>query len=288
VTLSWQIGRVTVTRVEESITPVPAGYLLAGLTDDHIAAQQPWVSPYFDGDGALLLSVHSFIVETDDVTIVVDTCAGMHEGRPLPGDPSFLDRLATEIDGGLDAVDVVICTHLHFDHIGWNTIRDRDGAWVPAFPNAQYLITDRELDGFDTRDPEHMADVSITPLADAGLLVAVELDHRVTSEVRLLSTPGHTRGHVSVLIESGGSTALITGDATHSPIQFAYPELAATRVDHDSEWSTQTRRDLIERFIDTEALILGTHFAPPTAGVLRTSPGAAASFERPPIEPSGR
>lgn len=287
-TLSWDVGRVTVTRVEESITPVPAGYLVTGLTDDHIAAQRPWVEPYFDGDGAVLLSVHSFIIDTGDMTIVVDTCAGMHDGRPLPGDPSFLDRLAAEIDGGLDAVDVVICTHLHFDHIGWNTIRDRGGRWVPAFPNAQYLITDEELDGFDERDPEHMADAGITPLADAGLLVAVELDHRITPEVRLLSTPGHSRGHVSVLIESGGATGLVTGDAAHTPIQFAYPELAASRVDHDSERSTQTRRDLVERFIDTDALIFGSHFAPPTAGVLRTGSDGGTIFGQPAGEPSGR
>lgn len=281
--LRWDIGEVVVTRVEESITPVPAGYLITGLTDEHIAAQQPWIAPFFD-EGAMLLSVHSFVVESGGTTIVVDTCAGMHEGRRLEGDPTFLGRLAAEIDGGLAAVDVVICTHLHFDHIGWNTLRADDGTWVPAFPNARYLVTKSELDGFDERDEDDVAETSIRPLTEAGLLDDVEPDHRITPEVRLLPTPGHTPGHVSVLVESGNAVGLITGDATHSPIQFTYPELAASRVDHDSDRSTATRRDLLGRFADTDAVILGTHFAPPTAGMLRTGANGAARLDPLPDE----
>ena len=266
--LSWRVGDVTITRVEESVTPVPAAYLLPDITIEQIDAERPWISPFFTADGDLLLSVHSFVVRSGGTTVVVDTCAGLHEGRPLDGDPTFLGRLADAVDGGLDAVDVVVCTHLHFDHIGWNTVRDAAGAWVPAFPNSRYLITEAELDGFDDRDEGDVAPTSLTPLAEAGVLDRVGLDHRITPEVRLLPTTGHTPGHVSVLIESNGAVGLITGDATHSPIQFTHPELAAARVDHDAAASTATRRGLVSRFVDTDTLILGTHFAPPTAGVL--------------------
>lgn len=269
--LRWRIGDVGITRVEESITPVPVAYLLPGTTREQIDAQRPWIAPYFTDDGEMLLSVHSFVIEAAGTNIVVDTCAGMHDGRPLPGDPSFLERLGAEIDGGVDAVDVVVCTHLHFDHIGWNTVRDDTGEWVPAFPNARYLVTVAELDGFAERDEDGLAETSLTPLATADVLQEVELDHRITHEVRFLPTTGHTPGHVSVVVESGDATALITGDATHSPIQFAYPEIAASRVDHDAARSTRTRRELIDRFLDTDALVLGTHFAPPTAGVLRST-----------------
>lgn len=279
--LRWSVGEATITRIEESITPVPAAYLLPGTTDEQIDAQRPWISPYFTDDGDMLLSVHSFVIEAGGTTIVVDTCAGLHDGRPLAGDPNFLDRLGAEIDGGVDGVDVVVCTHLHFDHIGWNTVRDETGAWVPAFPNARYLITGAELDGFDERDESDTAETSLAPLFTANVVDAVTLDHRITPEVRLLPTTGHTPGHVSVVIESCGAAALITGDATHSPIQFAHPELAAGRVDHDSAKSTHTRRGLIDRYIDSDTLVLGTHFAPPTAGVLRSGNGVAACFVPP-------
>lgn len=271
--LRWRIGEVTVTRVVESITPVPAGYLLTGLTADHVRAQRPWIDPYFDDDEHLLLSVHSFVVESRGTTVVVDTCAGVHEGRRLDGDPAFLDRLDGAVDGGVASIDVVVCTHLHFDHVGWNTVRDDSGHWVPAFPNARFLMTSAELDHFADRDEDGVAASSLDPLAAAGVLDAVAPDHRITPEVRLLPTPGHTRGHVSVLIRSGEASGLITGDAFHSPIQIAYPELAAGRVDHDSDESTRTRRELLERFTDGDTLILGTHFASPTAGRLVTVDG---------------
>ncbi|MEO6652594.1 MAG: MBL fold metallo-hydrolase [Ilumatobacteraceae bacterium] len=269
--LQWQVGSVTITRIEESITPVPAGYLVVGLTAAHIDAQRPWVSPFFTDDGALLLSVHSFVVQSQGITVVVDTCAGLHEGRPLEGNPAFLERIERHVDGGCAGVDVVVCTHLHFDHVGWNTMRDESGAWVPVFPNARYLVTAPDLASMDDADGlDDIASTSVDPLDVAGLLDPVTVDHVINDEIRLFPTPGHTPGHVSVLIESNGSHAVITGDAVHSPIQFTYPELAASRVDHDSDRSTRTRRDLVELLLDTDTLVLGTHFAPPTGGVLRS------------------
>ncbi len=101
----------------------------------------------------MLLSVHSFVIEAGGTTIVVDTCAGLHDGGRSLGDPDFSIDSAPRSTVGSSGVDVVVCTHLHFDHIGWNTVRDETGAWAPAFPNARYLITGAELDGFDEREP---------------------------------------------------------------------------------------------------------------------------------------
>jgi len=221
----------------------------------------------------MALSIHSFVVQSQGTTIVVDTCVGEND-RALPNDLEFPDRLDAAIEGGLGAVDAVLCTHLHFDHVGWN-LRTIDGAPTPTFPNARYLFARTEIEHTRADDHMHVIKPSIEPLVQAGLVDLVETNHRITDEVSLVPTPGHTPGHISVLIESKGETALITGDMTHTPLQFAVPELAATAFDFDSVQSRQTRRDIIARFADSDALVLGTHFAPPTAGRLRAIPSGA-------------
>ena len=293
--LAWTVGRVAITRVEENIVPLTAKVLLPDATVDQVEANRPWIDPYFDGeqDGhpVMRLSIHSFVVRTGDTTIVVDTCVGAGSDRGLPGDVGFADRLDQAIDGGLGAVDLVVCTHVHFDHVGWNT-RTVDGRLVPTFPNARYLVTRAELDEVEADDHMGVREPSILPLFEAGVLDVVELDvvepggeessagrHRIADGVELLSTPGHTAGHVSVLIESEGERALITGDAFHSPLQVAHPEVAAWRFDTDSDRSTATRRGLLGRFVDTDTLVLGTHFAPPTGGRLVGDGDGRVRFE---------
>jgi len=269
--LSWTIGDVAVTRVEESVAYVDADVLMPAFVPSMLDPHRDWLTPHFfcNDNNKMALSIHSFVVESQGKTIVVDTCVGGSD-RPLPSDAEFPDRLGAAIDGGLASVDIVLCTHLHFDHVGWN-LRQVNGVTVPTFVNARYLFAEAEL--AHTRTDDHMGVLapSIDPLIDAGLVDLVETTHHITSDVRLLPTPGHTPGHVSVLIESQGESALITGDMTHTPLQFAIPELPAAAFDYDSEQSTQTRRDVIKRFVDTDTLILGTHFAPPTAGHLATT-----------------
>jgi glyoxylase-like metal-dependent hydrolase (beta-lactamase superfamily II) len=274
--LTWRVGEVTVTRVAESVIPLRPELLLPEVTDDLIDGERPWIDPFFDDRGRIRLSVHTFVVESDGATIVVDTCVGGEPGRPLPSDPGFLDRLDATIVGGTDAVDVVLCTHLHFDHVGWNTVV-RDGTRVPTFANARYLFGAAEWAGFAKRDHDGIADTSIRPVIDAGLADLVETDHRITDEVRLIPTTGHTPGHVSVLVESGTHSALITGDVVHSPIQFAHPAIAAS-ADHDADAARSTRRSLIARFAGTDTLILGTHFAPPTGGYLHRDGAGGVRF----------
>jgi len=273
--LQWSIGDVSITRVEEVVTYVDATVLMPDFETSMLDSHRDWLMPSFfsDRNDKMALSIHSFVIESHGTTIVVDTCVG-EQDRALPNDLAFPDRLEAAIPGGLAAVDVVLCTHLHFDHVGWN-LRTVDGETRPTFPNARYLFSRTEIE--HTRLDDHMSvlEPSIEPLVQAGLVDLVETDHRITDHVTLIPTPGHTPGHVSVLIESDGHTALITGDMTHTPLQFAVPDLAAAAFDFDSTQSTRTRRDIIARFADTEALVLGTHFAPPTAGRLRSIPTGA-------------
>lgn len=266
--LRWRVGDVTVTRVADLVPEVPRDALLPDVTDAQLEETADWIGPYFP-DGLLRISFHTFIVESAGLTIVVDTCLGDDPVRVMPGDPAFLDRAAAAIDGGLDGVDLVLCTHLHFDHVGWNT-RIVDGERVPTFPNARYLFTQEEIDFLVADDDHEIYSTDVEPLIDAGLVDIVETPHELTGELRTFATPGHTPGHASLMIESQGERAVITGDAVHSPIQFRWPEIAATAFDWDSAMSTATRRNFVAEHADTDVLILGTHFAPPTAGHIRT------------------
>ncbi len=273
--LTWTVGPVRITRVEERITGVPwAGLVPAGA--DHLESCRPWIDPYVSGSGnSLLLSVHSFVVETPETLIVVDTCVGSAEGAQLAGDPAFGDRLARVV-GGFDNVDVVVCTHLHFDHVGWNTV-ERDGQLVPTFPAARYLVTADELDA--DRDEEDTASYerAIAPLEAVGCLDAVESTHRIDPWVTLESTPGHTPGHVSVRITADDEVALILGDLVHTPLQFAFPE-APSNPDYDPAQATDTRRRIVSEHGNEPTLLLGTHFAPPTAGHVEIDENGNARF----------
>lgn len=171
-------------------------------------------------------------------------------------------------------VDTVICTHLHFDHVGWNTMLV-DGEWVPTFPNARYVLCRDEWAHWSSSTPKGAGgsgyaatlDDAVRPVIDAGLADLVAPDHQVTDEIRLESTPGHTPGHVAVHVESGGEHALITGDLAHHPVQFAEPDWFAD-PDTDREQSAATRRRLVDEYADTGVLVIGTHFGPPCAGYL--------------------
>jgi glyoxylase-like metal-dependent hydrolase (beta-lactamase superfamily II) len=189
---------------------------------------------------------------------------------------SFLEDL-THAGFPPASIDTVLCTHLHIDHVGWNT-HMVDGRWVPTFPNARYLMNRTELQflrsqiGVAHAETEHIPD-SIQPVFDAGLVDFVSRDHRVTDELWLEPTPGHTPGHVSIHIASKGEHAVITGDLMHHPVQCAEPHLRSNFCnDHDQ--ARETRLAFLERYQDRGALVIGSHFADPTAGWI-TRDGAA-------------
>jgi glyoxylase-like metal-dependent hydrolase (beta-lactamase superfamily II) len=212
------------------------------------------------------------LIDAPDRRIIVDTCVGNDKERSIPFwnnlQTSFLDDLR---DAGCEpeSVDTVVCTHLHVDHVGWNT-RWVDGRWEPTFAKARYLIGRSEWEHWrddDDADNQAVLADSVRPVFDAGRVDLVESDHRICDEIRLEPTPGHTPGHVAVRISSRGEEAVITGDLMHHPCQIARPEWCAV-VDSDREQALATRRAFLARHADQPILVIGTHFAGPTAGHL--------------------
>ena len=271
--LSWTVGAVKITRIVEVEMPIPHDPKHPFLLDATPEALQeiPWLYPhYVTPEGHLRLSVHALLVEAPGLRLVVDTCFGNDKPSAFMGgralSTSFLQHMQ---DAGWprDSVNAVICTHLHSDHVGWNTIRDGD-RWVPTFPNARYLMGKAEFEfwsGVDDADTASVLSASVQPVFDAGLVDLVDMDHVLSPEIRLIPTPGHTPGHVSVMIESQGQSAMITGDAVHHPSQIARPHWSPP-FDTDQAASQATRRSMYEAVADKPILVIGTHFAAPTAG----------------------
>jgi len=273
--LSWQVGRVKITRIVEMDLPVPAEMFLPKATPEALR-ESPWLYPHFvsDDDATLKLSIHALLVEAPGLKLVVDTCIGNDRPREITGgeplSTPFLQQLG-DVGWSRGAVDAVVCTHLHVDHVGWNTMLE-DGRWVPTFPNARYLIGRQEYEFWSAHDDEEQQAIlsdSVKPIFDAGLGQLVELDHVISPEIRLTPSTGHTPGHVSVLIESEGERAAITGDMTHHPCQLAHPDWSPP-FDTDPAASVASRQRLFAEWADQPVLVIGTHFPDPTAGhVLR-------------------
>jgi len=268
--MNWKIGNVKVTRVIEVDLPTPAGFVLPDAVPESIG-KIAWLAPHFvEPDGMLKMAVQALIIESQGRKILVDTCLGNDKTNHFPNwsnmQGPFLQDLAAA-GYPRESIDNVVCTHLHIDHIGWNTMKVA-GRWVPTFPNARYLIGKKEWDYWGTEpvDPgEPLMDESVRPVLDAGLADLVEADHKLTSEVWLEPTHGHTPGHVSVRISSGGQDAVITGDMMHHPCQIARPEWHSN-FDWDAEQGRATRRSALARWSAGNYLVIGTHFAGPTAG----------------------
>ena len=265
----WKIGDVEVTCIVETSFEVPADGVVQNFTAAGIAEHLGVLQPAYLTDTLLLrISIHTFAIRCGDRRIIVDTCFG--NDHELPGigalHTTHLDSLA---DAGFDrhSVDTVVCTHLHFDHVGWNTMLV-DGQWVPTFPNAEYLFGAAAHAHWSKHEQAYDGlDECIVPIIDAGLHRFVETDHRLTPEVRLVPTPGHTPGHVSVLIESADQAALITGDMVHHPVQIVRHEWSSV-PDHDAVVSVATRRAVFADVAERGALVLGTHFAEPASGYI--------------------
>jgi glyoxylase-like metal-dependent hydrolase (beta-lactamase superfamily II) len=213
--------------------------------------------------------------------VLVDPCVGNGKKRAMPfwNEKSwpFLERFA-EAGFAPEQIDTVVHTHLHADHVGWDT-RLEGGAWVPTFTRARHLYTARELEFVKLADNPGNAGVyddSIAPIFAAGLADVVDENTDLGGGLRLESTRGHTPGHVSLWIESRGETALVSGDFLHHPVQCA--ELSWAEVgDVDADEARATRRRMLERAAATRALFVGTHFATRPAGRV-VSDGAAFRF----------
>lgn len=275
----WNVGNVQISRIVElnaQRTGVSDLYL-NGAPD--LVSKHSWLMPHFaDADGQLIWAFQVFVVKSGTRRILVDTGIGNDKVRPNPKvrDQPMFDKLQSSFLGDLaaaghppDLIDIVLFTHLHLDHVGWNT-RLVNGSWTPTFPRARHLVRRGEWEHLPalaarlSADGDFVAD-SIQPLWEAGLIDLIESDQPVIEEVWLEATPGHTPAHASVHIASDGRHALITGDLLHHPIQCAEPELWMPLTE-DYETSCRTLRSFLSRYEDRQALIFGSHFADPTAG----------------------
>ncbi len=266
--MSWTVGRMKISRVVEIESIGSTKFILPQASNDDVR-NIPWLMPdYATEEGRLKMAIQSWIVETPGRKIVIDTCVGNDkQNRMLPAwnnlDRPYLQDLANA-GAPADSIDMVICTHLHVDHVGWNT-RLVGGKWVPTFTNARYVFGKREYEHWKSdRTSSTRTQVfedSVQPIVDAGLADLVASDTQLTEDITLIPTPGHSPDHMSILFKSDGHEALFVGDAAHHPIQMAHLDWSST-ADSDQALSANTRRELFSRFADTPVLVFGGHFGP--------------------------
>jgi glyoxylase-like metal-dependent hydrolase (beta-lactamase superfamily II) len=264
--MRWTIGQVKITKIVELETVGHTRFILPLATNDEIQ-KLPWLIPHFaTEEGRLKMSIHALVVETPSRRIVVDTGLGNDkQGRNLPGwnnrQGPFLDEMSA---AGFppDSIDTVLCTHLHVDHVGWNT-RLVGGQWVPTFANALYVFGQTEYaywrDHSVAGDKAAIFADSVAPIVAAGQADLVASDARICEEITLIPTPGHSPGHMSLHIRSDGEEGVLTGDVAHHPCQMAHLDWSST-ADFDPVQSARTRRELFGRLAGRPVLVIGGHF----------------------------
>jgi glyoxylase-like metal-dependent hydrolase (beta-lactamase superfamily II) len=280
------LGEFELTRVVEMEGPTHRpDFMFPDATSDVFEEHAGWLEPrYLDrASGQLILCMQAFVIRTERHTIVVDTCIGNDKLRParpewhLRNAPFLADLARTGVRP--EDVDFILCTHLHADHVGWNT-RLVDGRWAPTFPNAKYIFARREYAFWEARHREDAESAnhgafadSVLPVMEAKQAVLVDTDHQIEDGVWFEPAPGHTEGNVVINVRSGGESAVFTGDVMHHPVQLVRPEWSS-RFCEDKALAHHTRSALIERFADTDTWILPAHFASPTIGrIVRAADG---------------
>lgn len=277
-TTTFRIGDMTIHRIiEMEMGFTSALEFLPKLTPEVLTENRAWMkSPLaLDDEDRLVLCFQSYIVRTGRHTILVDSCVGNHKNRPQrplwhqKTDTVFMDGLK-EVGLTVGDIDFVLCTHLHVDHVGWNT-RLENGRWVPTFPNARYLFSKTELDFWLKENEKAVVDPiadSVIPIVEAKKCDLVSSDHGLSDVVSLIPTPGHTIDHYAVTLGRGGRDAVITGDLIHTPLQARYPDFAM-RIDYDPDQGSATRRKFLEQYCDTGTLCCFAHFPSPSRGYVR-------------------
>ena len=272
--LKFSVADMTIHRIVEMEIPLrPILQMLPGLTPEVLAENRSWLQPdALDSQDRARLCFQSYIVETPHHTILVDSCVGNNKRRDWPEwnmktDDTYLRGL-NAAGFSVEDIDYVMCTHLHVDHVGWNT-QLVDGRWVPTFPNARYVF-DAEEHAYweaDNVRKEIYLD-SVLPIVEAGRADLVSHDYQLGDHVRILPTPGHTKGHVSFRLGKTADDAVMPGDVMHSPLQARYPELS-NGVDYDMAQSAASRKAFLERYCDTRTLCCTAHFPSPSVGRIK-------------------
>ena len=273
---AFTLGGTQITRIEDNLGPaLEAKVMFPAFRDEIWEAERHWLAPtYFTPDGVRLrTSIHSWLVRTGRHTVLIDSCIG--NGKDRPHSPHFhrrdvpwLERLRAA-GATPEQIDFVMCTHLHADHVGWNTRLD-NGRWMPTFPHARYLFGRTEFERWDPRRPQHQPTPfnqnvfwdSILPVANAGQMVLVDDGHAVDDTFTVESAPGHTAGHARIRLCVGGREAMFCGDVMHHPVQVLYPDLCSS-FDDDQAVAFVSRMKLLADCADRDILVLPTHFAEP-------------------------
>ncbi|MFC3098284.1 MBL fold metallo-hydrolase [Alteraurantiacibacter palmitatis] len=290
--MSWQVGDVTVTRIVEIWNFTDhINMTMSDATPEEVIALE-WLHPHYaTPEGQQRMNFQGFVVQAGGRNIVVDSCIGAGRQRDFDVFCNLPEGFLEDLESlGLtrDQVDTVLCTHLHFDHVGWNTWKDPEtGTYKPTFPNARYLFGRTEYDAWQNviRHDGHHTDTHLVecvdPIVELGLADFIEADHVIAEGPgwRIFTEPshGHTPGHVHVCIESKGERAVITGDLMHHPMQCAMPHRTAT-FDMDKDAGRASRISFVEKYRDSGVVVIGAHFFDPTAGHIETAPDGATWF----------
>ncbi len=285
-----KIGDVAVASVVELEGPLlPAAMVFPNWTAELIASEPEACGPrFYDAEGTrLIIAIQSFLLKTPRHTILIDSCIGNDKARNTPSfdrlHEPWLDRLAAA-GARPEEIDFVMCTHMHVDHVGWNT-RLENGRWVPTFPNARYVFARREWEHWETTDRtpittrsgDYFGD-SVLPIMEAGRADLVESDHELDTGIWLEPLPGHTPGQVGIHVKNSGGEAIFSGDMMHHPVQVARPDMS-TNFDTDQKMAATTRRSFLDRNADRDVLVVPCHFPGATAGHVVPRKGGGFQFK---------
>jgi len=269
------VGEAKIARLyDSSLNGETAQSLFPMFAREEVRPHERWLCPtHFNADsGHVPLPVQTFVIEARGKIILIDTCIGNDKDRPLVADmhmltTRYLDRLA-ELGLQPEDVDYVMCTHLHPDHVGWNT-QLIDERWVPTFPNARYVISRTEYEN-QKRDAattsfsaaRNTFNDSIQPIVSAGMVEFVDGVHELLDDFTFRPAPGHTVGHVRIELRSCGDSAVFAGDVLHSPLQIPLWHWSS-KYCADHELAKQSRRELLEFCVSENALLIPGHFEAP-------------------------
>jgi len=273
---TFSVGDLTVHRLVEMVEPYGRALeLMPALTPALLEENRHWLEPLSLAPGDYFnLTMQAYVVRTPHHTILVDSCLGNDKPRThapwnMKSDDNFMRALAA-VGLTVEDIDYVMCTHLHSDHVGWNT-RLVNGRWVPTFPNARYVFGQREYASMQERyavDRYAAYADSVLPIVEAGRADLVADDYHLGDHVRILPTPGHTAGHVAFCLGKQRDDVVVSGDLIHVPLQMRYPELTFGRP-KDAAQAAATCRTFLERFCDTPTVCCTAHFPAPSVGRIK-------------------